>query len=179
MPAVSTITSSNPAARQAAIASPSAAESSLPVPRVASERMKMFGPWIAFIRMRSPSSAPPVLRRVGSTDSTAILSPSPWSRRKRRTSSSVSELLPAPPVPVTPRTGAGFALAFSYRDSFESKTPSSSEVMTCARQRRSPFFSAFGACCAGSKSQRASMSLIIPCRPMRWPSSGEYTRATP
>src|SRR3979409_482705 len=65
------------------------------------------------MRMRSPSSAPPVLRRVGSTDRTAIFSLSPWSRRKRRTSSSVSELLPAPPVPVIPSTGATRDFAFS------------------------------------------------------------------
>ena len=36
---------------------------------------------------------------------------SPWSRRSRRTSSSVSELLPAPPVPVMPSTGAVAAFA--------------------------------------------------------------------
>ena len=41
----------------------------------------------------------------GSTDSTASFSASPWSRRKRRTSSSVSEDLPAPPTPVMPTTG--------------------------------------------------------------------------
>ena len=66
----------------------------------------MFGCSIAFIRMRSPSSAPPDLRRDGSIEMIAILSRSCWSRRKRRTSSSVSELLPAPPVPVTPSVGA-------------------------------------------------------------------------
>ena len=129
MPAVSTITSPKPAARHAAIASPSAAETSLPVSRVASERMNTFGPWIAFMRMRSPSSAPPVLRRVGSTERMAIFVASPWSRRKRRTSSSVSELLPAPPVPVIPRTGAGFAFAFSSNEFLCPNTPSSSAVM--------------------------------------------------
>ena len=105
MPEVSTITRSKPAARQAAIASGRQAAISAPEARVASERMKMRSPWIAFMRMRSPSSAPPVLRRDGSTARIAIFSRSPWSRRKRRTSSSVSELLPEPPVPVTPRTG--------------------------------------------------------------------------
>ena len=59
------------------------------------------------MRMRSPSSAPPPLRRVGSTASTAIRSLSSWSRRKRRTSSSVSDDLPEPPVPVMPSTGTG------------------------------------------------------------------------
>ena len=144
------------------MASPIAAESSLPVSRVASERMKMFGPRIAFMRMRSPSSAPPVLRRVGSTERIAIFSLSSWSRRKRRTSSSVSELLPAPPVPVMPSTGAGFA--FSSMPLLSS-APSSSAVMVWANVAGFSF--------TGEKSQRASMSLIMPCRPMRWPSSGE------
>ena len=65
----------------------------------------MCGCSIAFIRMRSPSSAPPDLRRDGSIERIAILSASRWSSRKRRTSSSVSELLPAPPVPVMPSAG--------------------------------------------------------------------------
>ena len=61
---------------------------------------------MAFMRMRSPSSAPPPLRRVGSTASTAMRSLSSWSTRNRRTSSSVSDDLPDPPVPVMPSTGA-------------------------------------------------------------------------
>ena len=65
----------------------------------------MFGCSIAFIRMRSPSSAPPDLRRDGSIEMIAIFSASRWSSRNRRTSSSVSELLPAPPVPVMPSAG--------------------------------------------------------------------------
>ena len=40
---------------------------------------------------------------------------SPWSRRKRRTSSSVRLDLPDPPVPVMPSTGAVFAAAFDMR----------------------------------------------------------------
>jgi hypothetical protein len=60
---------------------------------------------MAFMRMRSPSSAPPDLRRDGSIEITAMFSASPWSRRMRRISSSVSEDLPAPPVPVMPSVG--------------------------------------------------------------------------
>ena len=60
---------------------------------------------VAFIRMRSPSNAPPVLRRDGSTASTAMRSVSRRSRRSRRTSSSVRDDLPDPPVPVMPTTG--------------------------------------------------------------------------
>ena len=74
----------------------------------------MFGCSIAFMRMRSPSSAPPDLRRDGSIEMIAICSRSCWSSRKRRTSSSVSELLPAPPVPVMPSAGTvAFAAAAS------------------------------------------------------------------
>ena len=62
-----------------------------------------------FMRMRSPSRAPPPRRLVGSMASTAMRSLSSWSRRKRRTSSSVSDDLPEPPVPVMPsdRDAAG------------------------------------------------------------------------
>ena len=41
--------------------------------RVAIERMKTCLERSEFMRMRSPSSAPPVRRRVGSTDRIAIL----------------------------------------------------------------------------------------------------------
>ena len=74
MPEVSTTTRSNPATRQAATASGSAAAISAPEARVASERMKICLPWIAFMRMRSPSNAPPVFRREGSTATIAIFS---------------------------------------------------------------------------------------------------------
>ena len=65
MPGVSTITRSNPAARHAAMASSSASGTSL-LPRVAIERKNTCGGSTAFMRMRSPSSAPPPRRRVGS-----------------------------------------------------------------------------------------------------------------
>jgi hypothetical protein len=77
--------------------------------RVASDRKYTVWGSIEFIRIRSPSSAPPPLRRVGSMAMTAIWSLSSWSSRKRRTSSSVSEDLPEPPVPVMPSTGHGAA----------------------------------------------------------------------
>ena len=54
--------------------------------------------------MRSPSSAPPVRRRVGSTEITAMRISGKFAR-KRLSSSSVTEDLPAPPVPVMPMTG--------------------------------------------------------------------------
>ena len=141
MPEVSTITRSNPATLQAAITSGSACEISEPASRVASERMKTrawpFHGLIAFMRMRSPSRAPPDLRRDGSIETTAMFRRSPWSRRMRRISSSVSEDLPAPPVPVMPSTGTFMpsdASMICLRSSFEA-LPFSSAVISWASGR--------------------------------------------
>ena len=60
---------------------------------------------MAFIRIRSPSSAPPVLRLEGSTDKIAMRF-SGNSSRKLRNNSSARHDFPAPPVPVKPITGA-------------------------------------------------------------------------
>ena len=106
MPAVSTRIRSKPAACSTRTASATARESARCARRVASERAKMPGPWIAFMRMRSPSSAPPERRRVGSTSSRPMLR-SGCSSRKRQTISSTTLDLPEPPVPVKPTTGAG------------------------------------------------------------------------
>ena len=70
--------------------------------RVAMERMYARGWLMAFILMRSPSKAPPVFFFDGSTEITAIVL-SVNVCRNRRTISSVTEDLPAPPVPVMPR----------------------------------------------------------------------------
>ncbi len=68
MPEVSTTMRSKPAALQASSTSGRAWLISLPKSRVARLRMKTRGPrchgLIAFMRMRSPSSAPPLLRRL-------------------------------------------------------------------------------------------------------------------
>src|ERR1700722_18131499 len=61
MPEVSTTIRSKPLILQEASTSGSAAEISVPVSRVASERMKILSDLIAFIRMRSPRSANPLL----------------------------------------------------------------------------------------------------------------------
>ncbi len=115
MPEVSTMIRSKPAHFTAASTSGSAWLISLPKSRVARLRMNTRSPLssalaarhgpMAFMRMRSPSSAPPLLRRLGSMLMTAMCSASCWSSRKRRISSSVRLLLPAPPVPVMPSTG--------------------------------------------------------------------------
>ena len=78
MPEVSTTIRSNPAHLVAATTSGRAALISLPKSRVASERMNTRWPFcqgeIAFMRMRSPSKAPPLLRREGSIEITAMRS---------------------------------------------------------------------------------------------------------
>ena len=61
--------------------------------------------------MRSPNKAPPVLRLDGSTEIMPIFFGAvSKSNKKRRTISSTKELLPAPPVPVIPKTGIAFCL---------------------------------------------------------------------
>mmetsp|Transcript_1017 Transcript_1017/g.2556 ORF Transcript_1017/g.2556 Transcript_1017/m.2556 type:complete len:268 (+) Transcript_1017:493-1296(+) len=184
MPEVSTITRSKPATLAAAMTSGRAGEISLPKSRVARLRMNTREPWlhglIAFMRMRSPSSAPPLLRRDGSMEISATRSASPWSSRRRRISSSVRLLLPAPPVPVMPSTGVfrPWAWARSASTSAASALPFSSAVSSWASDRHAPSewpviaSRLFGACTLKSWSAFMTISPIIPCRPMRWPSSG-------
>ena len=127
---------------QAASTSGKAAEISLPKSRVASERIKTREPCdqglMAFMRMRSPSKAPPLLRRDGSIEITATRSRSSWSRRRRRISSSVRLDLPAPPVPVMPSTGtlADAALRRSSASRAGSAAPFSRAVISCAKARQ-------------------------------------------
>ena len=66
---------------------------------------------MAFIRIRSPKSAPPVFLFEGSTEIIPIVFLGK-SIKKRRTNSSTKEDFPAPPVPVIPRTGVLEALFF-------------------------------------------------------------------
>ena len=155
MPEVSTMTRSKPAALQAATTSGSALLISLPKSRVARLRMKTRGPFchglIAFMRMRSPSRAPPLLRRDGSIEITATRGVSFWSsrmitgtravslsRRRRRISSSVRDDLPAPPVPVMPSTGTLRAAAdfLTAAISGASAFSFSSAVISCASARQ-------------------------------------------
>ncbi len=178
MPGVSTITRSAPHALAATITSARHSGTSL-APRVASERKNTFGLSIAFIRMRSPSSAPPPRRRVGSMAITARRSLSAWSRRKRRSSSSVSDDLPEPPVPVMPSTGTVRSLRRS--SSVRLVSPSSSLLIALASWRSEPASNpSTSTGSAGSgRSHSAIIRLIIPLRPSRWPSCGEKIRATP
>ena len=66
---------------------------------------------MAFIRIRSPSNAPPVFLLDGSTETKPIVF-SGKSIKKRRTNSSTKDDFPAPPVPVIPRTGVLFVSFF-------------------------------------------------------------------
>ena len=104
IPLVSTTIRSKPTVFTMSNTSRIAPESSVREPRVARLRMNTRLLKMAFIRIRSPSKAPPVFCFVGSIDRIATLfSGSSW--RNLRINSSVSELFPAPPVPVIPRTG--------------------------------------------------------------------------
>ena len=87
--------------------------------RVASERMYTRSFFIEFIRILSPSNAPPVLRLEGSTETTAICL-SLKSTRNLRTSSSTKDDFPAPPVPVIPNIGVLILLASFLKDSIMS-----------------------------------------------------------
>ena len=147
MPEVSTTIKSKPATLQAAITSGSAWLISLPKSRVARLRINTRAPAslpvlvqgeIAFMRMRSPSKAPPLLRREGSMEMTAMRKLSPQSRRRRRISSSVSEDLPAPPVPVMPMLGTLEAAAWVRRACrvAASTLPASTTVRNCANARQ-------------------------------------------
>ena len=138
---------------------------------------------IAFMRMRSPSSAPPLLRRDGSIEITAMRSASSWSRRRRRISSSVRHDLPAPPVPVMPSTGvlrglrALVQLGLQRRrrravlergDQLRERAPArlGAAARIAVRAR-------VGACARQVAGRSASPSRrSFPARPMRWPSSG-------
>ena len=178
MPGVSTMIRSKPAALHAAIAAGATGGISVVAPRVATERKNTLPLSIAFMRMRSPRSAPPPRLRVGSMAMTATLSLSSWSSRMRRSSSSVIDDLPDPPVPVMPSTGTTRreAAASSAAASDPSASPVSSTLMARAKASCEPPSNASmstGATDATSKSHASMIVLIIGARPMRWPSSGE------
>ncbi|CAM5455844.1 hypothetical protein SANTM175S_01555 [Streptomyces antimycoticus] len=176
MPGVSTITRSYPAAFTTSITSARCSGSSRLL-RVARLRKYTRFPSREFIRIRSPSSAPPPRRRVGSTAITATRSLSCWSTRNRRTNSSVSDDLPEPPVPVIPSTGVTRAAAAARSCSRKSagSLPSSAPVMARATANLLPASTAAMSACLPShrsKSQSFITELTIPARPIRCPSSG-------
>src|SRR5690606_1018365 len=81
------------------------------------ERIYTRGLLMEFIRMRSPSKAPPVFFFEGSTEINAIFF-SGKSIRKRRTNSSTIDDFPAPPVPVIPKTGTDLSSTLLKSNNF-------------------------------------------------------------
>jgi hypothetical protein len=187
MPAVSTRIRSKPAACSTRIASRSPPESARCARRVASERTNTPGAAIAFRRMRSPSSAPPERRRVGSM-SRIPSERSGKSRCSRRTSSSSTLDLPEPPVPVSPITGAGSARrCMSSPRRRCSSDPSLAAPSSNHEIRRATAPGSLGESRLSSsprssrrtEAHSARISWIIPWRPSCRPSSGRKIRETP
>ena len=104
IPEVSKMIKSYAAAFNTVIASATCLDNAKFDCRVARERMYTRSLLIEFMRILSPSSAPPVLRLDGSTETTAICLVGK-STKNRRTNSSTKEDFPEPPVPVIPNTG--------------------------------------------------------------------------
>ena len=106
------------------------------------------------------------------------------SRRNRRSSSSVSELLPDPPVPVMPRTGTCRA-APRGADRGEHPVVERALLDRGDRPREREAVAGEQGVGAVERGPRASspaiahISLAIPARPSRAPSSGEKIFATP
>src|SRR5256884_3060097 len=137
-PTVSTITMSMPSASRTRTASKVARASPPACPRVAIDRMKTPGSTpVSAIRIRSPSTAPPVYGDVGSTATT----PTFRSRlRYLRTSRLIRELLPTPGGPVNPTTWARPVCGkIRARASVASASSSSIREMSFPAARLSPF----------------------------------------
>ncbi len=175
MPAVSTTIRSKPADFSRRIESASTALVARWARRVASERMNTCGLASAFMRIRSPSSAPPVRRRVGSMASTATRR-SGKQRTTRLSSSSVSDDLPAPPVPVMPITGGRFrdwAAALRTASASAGSSPRSSTEIARASGTSSPAVRRPGTNAGRCRARtRCITSSIMPSSPSFSPSSG-------
>ena len=186
IPLVSTKIRSKPTAWQASIALSIQSAISLPLALLANERMNRLSSARLFIRILSPSSAPPVRLRVGSVARRATLAPG-LSRWIRNINSSVRLDFPAPPVPVNPTTGHpesastertlcrtawnSESSAFSAKVSNLDMEPWSSALIALLRELNLEF---------SSKSIFRASSIAfstIPVRPISLPSSGEYMRA--
>ena len=93
--------------------------------------------------------------------------------------SSVDDDLPAPPVPVIPKMGVASiesALSLRVANSSAEYWPFSIPVIVRVSAILSAILSSARLGATGRKSpsrQRRSMSSIMPCKPMVWPSLGE------
>ena len=144
VPTVSTMTRSKPAASKQSTAARAARDRPPSSPRAENERMKAFG-CAAFspMRMRSPSTAPPVIGLDGSIAITATRRPC---ASQAPSSASTSVDLPLPGTPVTPTTRALPARAASVACA-ASRAPGPSSSISVSRRaiaRRSP-----ASACAG------------------------------
>jgi len=178
MPDVSRMIRSYAAAFRTSTASCTCFDKAKLLCRVAKLRIYTRELLIAFIRIRSPSKAPPVFRLEGSTEIIPMVFLGK-SIKKRRTNSSTKEDFPAPPVPVIPRTGvlaSLFLISMASNVLFATFGKFSAAEITRAM--------AFGFLLSKSsisffrqspigKSAFLTKSLIIPCKPIARPSSGE------
>ena len=131
MPAVSAIIRSKPAALRAVIASASTSGISVWDCRVARDRRYNRGLPMAFIRIRSPRSAPPVFLLEGSQLMMATCI-SLRSCRMRKITSSVNDDFPAPPVPVIPITGVMRSPIFFASSARRAARCPSSRALACS-----------------------------------------------
>ncbi|MBA7572146.1 hypothetical protein ES708_13922 [subsurface metagenome] len=133
---------------------------------------------MAFMRILSPSSAPPVFLREGSTEIIARVFFGK-SLINRLTNSSIRDDFPAPPVPAIPNTGGSL-----YSDSFEillikglafviefSVIDINRAIERWFLLRISPVL--ISATFPAGKSAVFNRSFTIPCNPILRPSSGE------
>ena len=139
---------------------------------------------MAFILIRSPNKAPPVLRLEGSTEIRPIVFFGK-SIKNLRTNSSTKLDFPEPPVPVIPKTGVVdvlFFLCISDNVFLAISGKFSAEEIILAILPISLFFNLLISPFKTSpmaKSDCFTKSLIIPCKPNSRPSSGEYIRVIP
>ncbi len=145
---------------------------------VASDRIYTRSLLMAFMRILSPSNAPPVFLLDGSTEIMAMVLSSK-STKNRLTNSSTSDDLPAPPVPVIPKIGVFMVSLFflsAAKISFESLGKFSAADINLPIILGS-FFSVSSIVPVNffpiGKSDFETRSLIIPCNPISLPSSGE------
>ena len=133
---------------------------------------------MAFILILSPKSAPPVFLFEGSTDIMAnVLSFT--SIKNLRTNSSTKDDFPDPPVPVMPNTGAWLFCVSFFKLFTKLSAPSGSFSATVIAEAMlfTSFFGIFSSSVVIArvvmKSVSCNMWLIMPCKPILRPSSGE------
>ena len=129
------MTRSKPQASKQSTAARAARDRPPSSPRAENERMKTFGcAAFAPMRMRSPSTAPPLIGLDGSIAITATVRPAP-SQAPSRASTSVD--LPLPGTPVMPTTQAPAGALRAARAASRRPAPSSS-ISVSRRRERAP-----------------------------------------